>query len=54
MKFASLREARNEAEKQALIATLIESDYNRTNAAARLGISYQTLLRRMKKYKIEL
>ena len=54
VKFASLREARNEAEKQALIATLIESDYNRTNAAARLGISYQTLLRRMKKYKIEL
>jgi len=50
----SLREAREAAERQALMTALIESDYNRTAAAARLGVSYQTLLRRMKKYKIEL
>ncbi len=52
--FASLREARAEAEKEALTTALVESDYNRTDAASRLGISYQTLRRRLKKYRIEL
>ncbi len=50
----SMSEARAEAEKQALLGALAACQYNRTSAAARLGVSYRTLLRRMKKYSIQL
>jgi transcriptional regulator with PAS, ATPase and Fis domain len=50
----SMREARSGAEKQALLDALARCRYNRTKAAASLGISYRTLLRRMKKHEIVL
>jgi DNA-binding NtrC family response regulator len=49
-----MREAREKAEKQALVEALSAARYSRTDAASYLGVSYQTLLRRMKKHGIEL
>jgi len=51
---ACMREAREKAEKQALVEALSAARYSRTDAASYLGVSYQTLLRRMKKHGIEL
>jgi two-component system response regulator AtoC len=51
---ACMREAREKAEKQALVEALVASRYNRTAAASHLGVSYQTLLRRLRKYGVEL
>jgi transcriptional regulator with PAS, ATPase and Fis domain len=48
----SMREARDEAEKRALVEALEAADYDRTKAAAQLGISYRTLLRRIRKYDV--
>ena len=50
----SMKEAKFGAEKQVLLDALARSRYHRTRAAAALGISYRTLLRRMKKHNIEL
>ena len=50
----SMRDARSGAEKQVLLDALARCHYNRTKAAASLGISYRTLLRRMKKHEIVL
>ncbi len=50
----SMNEARGEAEKQALLGALAACQYNRTSAAAYLGVSYRTVLRRMKKFSIQL
>ena len=49
----SMKEARDEAEKRALIEALEAADFDRTRAAAQLGVSYRTLLRRIKKYEIK-
>ncbi|MHC4591639.1 MAG: sigma 54-interacting transcriptional regulator [Planctomycetota bacterium] len=40
------------AEKQMVLQALKNSDYNKTRAAAELGVSYRTLLRKMKRYEI--
>jgi DNA-binding NtrC family response regulator len=50
----SMNEAREEAEKRALFATLESVGRNRTLAAAKLGVSYRTLLRKMRKYALDL
>jgi transcriptional regulator with PAS, ATPase and Fis domain len=50
----SLRDVRMRAEREALLQALAQAGYDRTRTAAALGISYRTLLRRLKKYKIEL
>jgi len=49
----SMEEARAMAETEALRKALAECQYDRTKAAAALGISYRTLLRRMKKYGLK-
>ncbi len=49
----SMKEAKFEVEKQMLLDALVRCRYHRTKAAAMLGISYRTLLRRMKKYSVE-
>jgi two-component system response regulator AtoC len=49
----SMAEARAEAEKRALREALAACQYDRTRAAAALGISYRTLLRRMKKHNLK-
>ena len=49
----SMREAREEAEQVALIEALQAAGFDRTGAAARLGVSYRTLLRRIKKYGLK-
>lgn len=50
----SLREAKLNAERKVLMDALARCGYHRTKAAALLGISYRTLLRRMQKHNIEL
>jgi transcriptional regulator with PAS, ATPase and Fis domain len=50
----SMNEAREEAEKRALLTTLKSVGRNRTLAAAKLGVSYRTLLRKMRKYALDL
>jgi len=50
----SMREAKLDAERKVLMDALARCGYHRTKAAALLGISYRTLLRRMQKHKIEL
>jgi transcriptional regulator with PAS, ATPase and Fis domain len=50
----SLSDVRMNAEREALIQALGDARYDRTRAAALLGISYRTLLRRMKRHKIQL
>ncbi len=49
----SLEEVRRRAEVAAIRRALEEADANRTRAAARLGISYRTLLRKMQAHGIE-
>jgi len=49
----SMVEATEEAERQALVQALEAAAHDRTRAAAYLGVSYRTLLRRIKKYGIE-
>jgi transcriptional regulator with PAS, ATPase and Fis domain len=41
-----------DAEMQAILSRLEENDYNRTKTARELGISRNTLWRKMKKYGI--
>ena len=41
-----------DAEMQAILSCLEENDYNRTKTARELGISRNTLWRKMKKYGI--
>ena len=48
-----MREAREEAEQIALVEALEAASFDRTGAAARLGVSYRTLLRRIKKYGLK-
>jgi transcriptional regulator with PAS, ATPase and Fis domain len=48
----SLEEASELAEKRALVRALEMTDGHRGHAAEELGVSYRTLLRRMKKYDI--
>ncbi len=45
-----MREAREEAEQLALVEALEAAGFDRTGAAARLGVRYRTLLRRIRKY----
>lgn len=53
----TMRQAREKAveraERQAIIHALEASKYNKSRAAARLEVSYRTLLRKMKRYRIE-
>ncbi len=50
----SLRDVRMQAERDVLMEALTEAGYDRTKAAALLGVSYRTLFRRMKKHNIQL
>jgi transcriptional regulator with PAS, ATPase and Fis domain len=50
----TLKDARKAAEKERIIQALAQAGYDRTRAAALLGISYRTLLRRMKEFGIQL
>jgi len=45
-------QAVEDAERHAVLQALKASDYNKTRAAAGLGVSYRTLLRKMKRYEI--
>ena len=49
-KLGDLNSIREEAEKEGIIATLKSCNWNRNQAAGLLGISRQTLFRRMKKH----
>ncbi len=49
----TMERARQEAEREALVRALEVADGHRGQAAEELGVSYRTLLRRMKKYAIE-
>ena len=51
---ASFRQAQAEAEKAAIVQALEESDYNKSQAAARLGIHRTLLYKKMKKYGVPL
>ena len=46
-------DVREQAEREALIQALETVGHDRTQAAAQLGVSYRTLLRRLKKYDVE-
>jgi two-component system response regulator AtoC len=50
---AAREEAIAEAERQVVIEALEATGYNKTQAAARLGVSYRTLLRKLKRYNIK-
>ena len=45
-------QAVEDAEKHAVLQALKASDYDKTRAAAGLGVSYRTLLRKIKRYEI--
>lgn len=51
-KAAAVKLPLEDAEAQAILAILKENDYHRGRAAAQLGISRNTLWRKMKKYRI--
>lgn len=48
----SIQEAREQVEARAIRKALAASNYDRTRAAARLGVSYRTLLRKMRLHEI--
>ncbi|MGD2174038.1 MAG: sigma 54-interacting transcriptional regulator [Candidatus Brocadiaceae bacterium] len=48
-----MSEAADRAEREAVIRALEATGYDRTRAAARLDVSYRTLLRKMKRYDIQ-
>ncbi|MFO7955484.1 MAG: sigma 54-interacting transcriptional regulator [Candidatus Brocadiia bacterium] len=48
----SIEEVRQQAEARAIREALKASNYDRTRAAARLGVSYRTLLRKMRLHEI--
>ena len=49
---ASIREVQQQAEKEAIQFALKSSDYNKSQAARKLGIHRTLLYKKMKKYNI--